>query len=72
MSQKHLDTGDRIQAFADGEVRTVTIEMMTADRRIAQCSYTVGSMKRYGMCSLGFAGAIARSFAPRAAMAQAA
>ena len=73
MDDKHFDTGARIQAFADGELRTVTIEMVTADRRLAQCSYVVGNSKRYGMCALGALHALAqgvdaaRSFAGHAA-----
>jgi hypothetical protein len=65
MYDKQFDTGDRIQAFADGELRTVTIEMVTTDRRIAQCSYIVGNSKRYGMCTLQALSALAQSFEPR-------
>jgi hypothetical protein len=44
--------GDRIEAVADGQWRIVTIEALTANQRIAQCSWTVGSTKRYVMCML--------------------
>lgn len=71
MSQKQFDTGDRIQAFADGEFRTVTIETVTTDGRIAQCSYTVGNNKRYGMCNLSTLSGLTQSYDTRGRMAHA-
>lgn len=71
MSQKQFDTGDRIQAFADGEYRTVTIETVTTDGRIAQCSYTVGNNKRYGMCNLGALSGLVQRFDARGRAAHA-